>query len=62
MSVSDTDPTTNTKYGTDAEGNTIKKGVMNEAFLYSWFGLTDGVVTTGAEDMEPLRKKVTPYI
>ena len=62
MSVSDTDPTTNTKYGTDADGNTIKKGVMNEAFLYSWFGLTDGVVTTGAEDMEPLRKKVTPYI
>lgn len=30
---------------------------MNEAFLYSWFGLTDGVVTTGAEDMEPLRKR-----
>ena len=62
MSVSDTDPTTKTEYGKDADGNKIKKGIMNEAFLYSWFGLTDGVVTTGAEDMEPLRKKVTPYI
>ena len=27
------DPTTNTKYGTDADGNAIKKGVMNESLI-----------------------------
>jgi len=62
MSVSSTDPTTNIAYGKDADGNDIKKGVMNESFLYSWFGLTDGVVINGTEDFEPLRNKVTPYI
>lgn len=62
MSVSSTDPSTKNPYGKDADGNDIKKGIMNEALLYSWFGLTDGVVTTGTEDFEPLRKKVTPYV
>jgi hypothetical protein len=62
MSVSDTDPNTKQLYGTDENGDKIKKGVFDEKYLYSWFGLTDGVVNTGAEDLEPLRHKVTPYI
>lgn len=62
VSVSDTDPTTNKKYGKDEEGKDIKKGVLNEQLLYSWFGLTDGTITTGLENLTPLRKKVTPYI
>lgn len=62
MSVSDTDPTTNTKYGEDADGNTIKKGTMNEQLLNSWYGLTEGYLITGAEDLSGLRSKVTPYV
>lgn len=62
MSVSDTDPTTKQLYGTDADGNKIKKGTMNERILSSWYGLTDGVLITGAEDLTPLRSKVTPYV
>lgn len=65
MSVSATDPTTNKAYGKDEEGKDIKKGVMNESFLNSWYGLTEGVITTGAEDesaFESLRHKVTPYV
>lgn len=62
MSVSKTDPTTKVDYGTDADGNDIKKGTMNERILSSWYGLTDGVLVTGAEDLTPLRSKVTPYV
>lgn len=64
MSVSSTykDGNKDIPYGKDDNGNDIKKGIMNESFLFSWFGLTDGVVKTGTEDFEPLRKKVTPYV
>lgn len=62
MSVSSTDPSSKNPYGKDDNGNDIKKGIMNESLLYSWYGLTEGVVTTGTEDFEPLRKKVTPYV
>ena len=62
MSVSDTDPETKQKYGTDDEGNVIKKGVFNERIRYSWVGITDGVLNTGTEDLSSLRSKVAPYV
>lgn len=62
MSVSDTDPETKTKYGTDEDGNTIKKGVFNERIRYSWLGITEGVLENGTEDLTSLRSKVTPYV
>ena len=66
FSVSDTDPTTKAKYGTylDDNGNevAIKKGVLAENIRSSWFGLTDGVLITGAEDLSGLRSKPTPYV
>lgn len=49
-------------YGKDENGNDIKKGLINEGLLYSWFGLTDGVLITGTEDLTSLRNKVTPYV
>ena len=62
MSVSDTDPETKQKYGTDDEGNVIKKGVFNERIRYSWVGITDGVLENGTEDLSSLRSKVAPYV
>lgn len=62
ISVSSTNPETNESYGKDAEGNDIKKGIMHERVLYSWFGLTDGVFVKGTEDITSLRSKVTPYV
>jgi len=62
MSVSDTDPDTKQKYGTDDEGNTIKKGVFNERIRYSWKGITEGVLVNGTEDLSSLRTKVAPYV
>ncbi len=62
ISVSDTDPTTKQAYGTDAEGNAIKKGVMDEKIINSWYGLTNGYVINGTEDLTPLRSKVSPYV
>jgi len=62
MSVSDTDPETKQKYGTDEEGNPIKKGVFNERIRYSWVGITDGVLDSGTEDLSSLRTKVAPYV
>ena len=62
MSVSDTDPETKQKYGTDGEGNVIKKGVFNERIRYSWVGITDGVLDNGTEDLSSLRTKVAPYV
>lgn len=62
ISVSDTDPTTGSKYGEDEDGNTIKKGIFNEKLIWTWKGLTEGTLATGTEDLTPLRSKVTPYI
>lgn len=62
MSVSDTDPETKQKYGTDEEGNPIKKGVFNERIRYSWVGITDGVLDSGTENLSSLRTKVAPYV
>lgn len=62
ISVSDTDPTTKVKYGKDEQGNDIKKGVVNENVIYSFYGLTDGVLINGTEDISSLRMKPTPYV
>lgn len=62
ISVSDTDPETNAKYGTDENGDAIKKGVMSERIISSWYGLTEGVLVNGTEDLSPIRNKVTPYV
>ena len=63
MSVSDTDPNTKVKYGTDENGNTIKKGIMDEKFINSFYGLTNGIIVTGTENItEVLKGKVTPYV
>lgn len=62
MSVSDEDPETKQKYGTDEEGNTIKKGTLNEKVRYSWYGITDGLFEKGTEDLTPIRSVVTPYV
>ena len=62
MSVSDTDPETKQKYGTDDEGNVIKKGIFNERIRYSWLGITEGVLDNGTEDLTPIRSKVAPYV
>ncbi|MCR4918296.1 MAG: RagB/SusD family nutrient uptake outer membrane protein [Prevotella sp.] len=62
VSVSDTDPETNQLYGTDENGDKIKKGTLSENLIYSWYGLTDGVLIKGTEDLTPLRSKVTPYV
>lgn len=61
ISVSDKNPVTNELWGTNENGEAIKKGTITEAILYSWHGLTDGIVT-GLEDLNTLRNKVTPYI
>lgn len=62
MSVSNKNPETNQAYGTDESGNEIKKGILNESVIYSWLGLTDGVLVDGTEDISSLRNKVTPYV
>lgn len=62
MSVSDTDPETKTKYGTDENGNTIKKGILSERIRYSWIGITEGGLDTGTEDLTSLRTRVAPYV
>ena len=62
MSVSDTNPETKEKYGTDEEGNTIKKGVFNERIRYSWIGITEGVLDNGTEDLSSIRRKPAPYV
>lgn len=62
ISVSNKDPETNQPYGTDENGNEIKKGIVQERVLYSWHGLTDGALITGTEDISSLRNKVTPYV
>lgn len=62
ISVSDTDEKTKQKYGEDENGNTIKKGIMTEKMRVSWYGLTEDYITTGAEDLTPIRSKVTPYV
>ena len=62
MSVSDTNPETKEKYGTEEEGNTIKKGVFNERIRYSWIGITEGVLDNGTEDLSSIRRKPAPYV
>lgn len=62
MSVSATDPETNQSYGKDENGNDIKKGILNENVIYSWYGFTNGVLIDGTEDISSLRTKVVPYI
>lgn len=62
ISVSNTDPETKQPYGKDENGNDIKKGIMHERVLSSWFGLTDGTFVIGTEDISSLRNKVTPYV
>ena len=62
ISVSANDPETDQPYGKDENGNDIKKGVVHERVIYSWFGLTDGVLVNGMEDLTPIRSKVTPYV
>ncbi|GAB6011391.1 RagB/SusD family nutrient uptake outer membrane protein [Viscerimonas tarda] len=62
VSVSKEDPTTKQPYGTDpVTGEDIQKGTIPESILYSWFGLTDGLVS-GTENLSALRNKVTPYV
>ena len=62
MSVSDTNPETNEKYGVDEEQNTIKKGIMHEKVIWSWKGITEDVLVNGTEDLTELRTKVAPYV
>jgi hypothetical protein len=65
ISVSDTDESKpdKPKYGTDpTTGDPIKKGVVAEKVLYSWYGLTDGVLINGTEDLSSLRQRPTPYV
>ena len=62
ISVSANDPETDQPYGKDENGDDIKKGVVDERVIYSWFGLTDGVLVNGMEDLTPIRSKVTPYV
>ena len=62
ISVSDTDPETKVKYGTDDEGNTIKKGILNEKIRYSWYGITENALEKGTEDLTAIRSKVAPYV
>lgn len=62
ISVSSTDPETNKPYGKDENGDDIKKGIVNERVVNSWYGLTNGTLVLGTEDIESLRKKVTPYV
>lgn len=62
MSVSDTDPETKQKYGTDENGDAIKKGVINESVIYSWYGFTNGILVKGHEDLSSLRGKIVPYV
>ena len=40
----------------------LKKGVINERITSSWYGLTEGVLVIGTEDISNLRTKVTPYV
>lgn len=63
IGVSDKNPTTNETWGTDENGDAIKKGTVLESIIYSWYGLTDGSVITGiGEDFSSLKNKVTPYV
>ncbi len=62
IKVDSKDPETNQPYGQDANGDDIKKGTVDERIISSWFGLTDGTLVTGTEDIESLRNKVTPYV
>lgn len=63
ISVSDKDPNTNTAYGTDPDtGDAIKKGVVSENVIYSYYGLTDGTLILGTEDISSLRARTTPYV
>jgi len=63
ISVSDKNPVTNTAWGTDENGDAIKKGTVADNILASWYGLTEGTLITGiGEDLQSLRYKVTPYI
>ena len=62
ISVSEKDPETNQVYGKDEAGDPIKKGVVNEKIISSWYGLTEGVLVTGTEDISSLRTKATPYV
>lgn len=62
MSVSDTNPETNEKYGVDEELNTIKKGIMHEKVIWSWKGITEDVLVNGTEDLTELHTKVAPYV
>jgi len=62
ISVKDTDPETNVKYGTDEEGNTIKKGILDEKIRYSWYGITENTLVKGTEDLTAIRSKVAPYV
>ena len=49
-------------YGKDANGDDIKKGIMSEKFINAYYGLTNGVLINGTEDISSLREKVTPYV
>lgn len=62
ISVNEKDPETNQAYGKDEAGDPIKKGVINERITSSWYGLTEGVLVIGTEDISNLRTKVTPYV
>lgn len=65
ISVSEKDASNNDAlWGTDANGDPIKKGTILENIHYSWYGLTDGILNNLAkvEDTAPLYNKVTPYI
>ena len=62
INVSDTDPETKEPYGTDSNGDKIKKGILDEKVIYSWFGLTDGILTAGTEDITSLTSKIVPYV
>ena len=62
ISSSSTDPTTNKPYGQDENGNDIKKGTVLESALYSFYGITDGVLINGTEDLSSLVNKPAPYV
>lgn len=62
LSSSDKDAAGNA-WGTDENGDAIKKGSVPENILYSWYGLTDGVLISGVnEDLSVLRNRPTPYV
>ncbi len=65
VSVTAKDPSTNAAYGTDENGDEIKKGIFQEKLFSSWHGLTEGIYEDGmvtSAEIESLKGMVVPYV